>query len=308
MTTETDAMPEPALDARPNLPATYSKTRPYYWSVRRELWEYRSIVIAPLAAAGVVLFGFLISTFYLSRTVRVISGLPPAKQHSVLSAPYGIAAFAVVATAAIVAVFYCLGALHNERRDRSILFWKSLPVSDLTTVLAKASIPFFVLPLVVFPVIVATQLIMRGVSIPILALHGLSTTPLATQVPLFRMSVELLYVLIVLSLWYAPIWAWLLLVSGWSRRMAFLWAILPPLALCLIEKIAFDTAFLASMLADRLTGGLDKAVDGTTQGQIDLAQLDPAKFVSSPDLWAGLTVAAALLAAAIWLRRYRDPI
>ena len=57
-------------------------------------------------------------------------------------------------------MFYCLDALYGERRDRSILFWKSLPVSDLTTVLSKASIPIVVLPLLTFAVTVATQLIM----------------------------------------------------------------------------------------------------------------------------------------------------
>ncbi len=64
--------------------------------------------------------------------------------------PYTFAAGCIMATAFIVGVFYCLDALHGERRDRSILFWKSLPVSDLTTVLSKASIPLVVLPLLSF--------------------------------------------------------------------------------------------------------------------------------------------------------------
>jgi len=266
-------------------------------------------VIAPLAAAGVILFGVLLSTAHQTQTLHFISSLPPAKQHVLFALPYIIAEAAIVTTASIVAIFYCLGALHNERRERSILFWKSLPVSDLTTVLAKASVPLLVVPVIVLPIIVVTQLIMRGLSLAFLGLHGLSTTLLTTQVPLFPMWIVMLYLLIVLPLWYAPVWAWLLLVSGWSRRMAFLWAVLPPLAFCLIEAIAFNTSYFASLLMNRLAGGIDASVDGATKGRMfDVAQLDPAKFVSSPGLWIGLAVAAAFLAAAVWLRRYRDPI
>jgi ABC-2 type transport system permease protein len=309
MSTDSSAMLEPALRAEAVAQTAVSAPRRFYWSVRRELWEYRSIVIAPLAAAGVILFGVLLGTAHQSQTFHLISSLPPARQRVLFALPYIIAEAAIVTTASIVAFFYCLGALHNERRERSILFWKSLPVSDLTTVLAKVSIPLLVLPVVVFPIIVVTQIIMRALSLAFLGLHGLSTTLLTTQVPLFPMWIVTLYVLIVLVLWYAPIWAWLLLVSGWSRRMAFLWAVLPPLALCVIEAIAFNTSYFGSLLMNRLAGGIDESVDGVAKGRMfNVAQLDPVKFVSSPGLWIGLVVAAAFLATAVWLRRYRDPI
>ena len=137
-----------------------SPTRPFYWSVRRELWENRSIYLAPLIVAGVVLFGFVISAFGLPRRRRDALLLDPAQQRAAIEKPYDVAAMMIMFTAFIVGVFYCLDALHGERRDRSILFWKSLPVSDLTTVLSKAIIPLVVLPLLTFAIIVATQLIM----------------------------------------------------------------------------------------------------------------------------------------------------
>ena len=74
--------------------------------------------------------------------------------------PLNFALFSVMLTYVILTVVYCLGALHNERSDRSILFWKSLPVSDVTTVIAKASIPILILPLITFVVLVVTQGIM----------------------------------------------------------------------------------------------------------------------------------------------------
>ena len=80
------------------------------------------------------------------------------------------------AAAFVVGVFYCLDALHGERRDRSILFWKSLPVSDLTTVLSKASIPLVILPLITFAIVIATQLIMLLLSSAAMLISGLSAT------------------------------------------------------------------------------------------------------------------------------------
>ena len=195
--------------------------------------------------------------------------------------------------------------------NRSILFWKSLPVSDLTTVLSKASIPLVVLPLLIFAIIVATQLIMLLLSTAVLLVNGLRAATLWTQLPLFQMSLVLLYGLTVLALWHAPIYGWLLLVSGWARRTTFLWAVLPPLATCVVEKTAFNTSYFASMLKYRLTGSFAEAFAVKAQGSVAidrLAQLDPAKFLSSPGLWSGLAVAAAFLAAAVRLRRCREPI
>src|SRR5206468_11277314 len=149
MNTQSNAMPE-SLDAQRVAPAVLSPSRPMYWSVRRELWENRSIYIAPLAVAGVFLFGFLISTIHLPARMRALSALDPAQQREAIAMPFDIAAALLMLTQLLVGAFYCLDALHGERRDRSILFWKSLPVSDLTTVLSKASIPLVVLPLLTF--------------------------------------------------------------------------------------------------------------------------------------------------------------
>src|SRR5262249_50005244 len=129
------------LESAPLAPALDSPTRPFYWSVRREVWEYRSIYIAPLAAAAVFLFGYAMSMLRLPQKMRELSALDPMRQRELIEQPYTFAALLIMGTTFVVAFFYCLDTLHGERRDRSILFWKSLPVSDLTTVLAKATVP-----------------------------------------------------------------------------------------------------------------------------------------------------------------------
>src|SRR5213079_3370966 len=151
----------PALPVESAVTDRRYSTRPFYWSVRRELWENRSIYIAPLIVAAVQVFGFAISTIGLAERRRALLLLDDSvKQRAGIEAPYDIAAMMMICVVFIIGVFYCLDALHGERRDRSILFWKSLPVSDLTTVLSKATIPLVVLPLVIFGIIVLVQFLM----------------------------------------------------------------------------------------------------------------------------------------------------
>ena len=315
MTTQSNAVPQQQLDAQEIAPAAISPTRPLYWSVRRELWENRSIYIAPLAVAAVYMLGFLISLFWMPRSLRGLEAQHDATPQPIaLAMPYSHAAMLIMVVGFLVGIFYSLDALHGERRDRSILFWKSLPVSDFTTVLAKASVPLIILPVVVFAITVALQLIMLLVNGAVLLLSGAGAAA-TWHPPLFEMELVLLYSLIVLALWHAPLSMWLLLVSGWPRRATFLWAVLPPMALAALEFIAFHTSYLGSLLQDRLYGFAAAAFDLKDKAGvpldphfIPLAQLAPARFFSSPSLWIGLIVAAIFFAAAVRLRRYQGAL
>jgi ABC-2 type transport system permease protein len=302
--------PEYPIDSQGSAATPMAATRPMVWSVRRELWENRSIYLGPLAVAAVVVFGFLINTVHLPERMRTLPALDPAKQRHVVDVPFSMAASLIILTGFIVGVFYCLDALNSERRDRSILFWKSLPVSDRTTVLSKASIPFAVLPLVSFAVALAVQSLMLLLSTAVLLGSGLDPAALWTRLPLLQISLVMLYGLMAHALWFAPIYAWLLLVSAWARRAAFLWAVLPFFAAYAVEKLAFGTSYVASLMKYRLGGAMAEAftVDAAKVSITRLSQLDPVKFVSSAGLWVGLLFAAAFLAAAIRLRRSREPI
>src|SRR3954447_9005904 len=79
-----------------------SPTRPFFWSVRRELWEFRSIYLAPLAVAAVFLFGFIISLFRLPAHLRA---LEPMKQHEFVTQPYTYVALAVMGATFLVSIF-----------------------------------------------------------------------------------------------------------------------------------------------------------------------------------------------------------
>ena len=212
-------------------------------------------------------------------------------------------------TTFLVAIFYCLDALYGERRDRSILFWKSLPISDLTTVLSKASVPPRHPP--------AAHLGHHGGhAVPHAAPQPQRLPsprhrhrPLRTGLPLTQNAMMLLYHLIAIhALWYAPIWAWFLLVSAWARRTPLLWAALPPFALGVLKMITLHSGHVFEFLKYRFHGpeGADFEAPHTMARWP--CSLSPAHFFATPGLWAGLALAAVFLAAAIQLRRYRNPL
>jgi ABC-2 type transport system permease protein len=299
------------LEGNIAVPVVIPFSRQFYWSVRRELWENRSLYLAPLAVAALFLIAFVIGHNPHS---HVHIGLSSNSMHpqgpEVFEQPYTIAALLLMGTTFFVAVFYCLEALHGERRDRSILFWKSLPVSDTTTVLAKASIPILFLPLITFATVLVTQGIMLLLSTAVMLARGQNVADLWSHLPLWQMTLMLFFhMLAIHGLWYAPFYGWLLLVSAWARRAPFLWAVLPPVVVGVIEKIAFNTSHFAALIGYRFGGSPEKVP--FTAGPMSMGVLttsDVVQFFTDPGLWTGLALTAVFLAAAVRLRRYREPM
>jgi ABC-2 type transport system permease protein len=310
MSMQSNAITDSVSAAQSNADLAARPTHAFTWSVRRELWEHRAIRYAPLAVAGLVLFGFVMGLAHSSYKLWQSENQPPDKQMLEHMIPFGISAVALIATSLIIAVFYCLGTLHNERRDRSILFWKSMPVSDLTALLAKATIPLAILPAVTFVVIVVTQLILFLLASAVLLANGHSASAYWATLPLPQIWVEVFYGLITLSFWYWPIYGWLLLVSSWAKRAPFLWAVLPPLGLALIEKLAFDTSYVTEVLKSRVLGNFAAAFvyNEHLKGGFPFPQMNPLGFVTNPGLWIGMVLGAGFFAAAVWMRRRREPV
>jgi ABC-2 type transport system permease protein len=309
MNIQTDAVS--SLDGNVAVPVVIPFNRRFYWSVRRELWENRSLYLVPLAVAALFLLAFLIGhSPHAHVHIGLSSNSMQQQGPEVFEQPYTIVAFLLMGTTFLVALFYCLEALHAERRDRSILFWKSLPVSDTTTVLAKASIPILILPLITFATVLAAQCIMLLLSSAVMLARGQNVADLWSHLPLWQMSLMLFFHMVAIhGLWYAPFYGWLLLVSAWARRAPFLWALLPPVVVIVIEKIAFDTSHFAALLGYRFGGGSDGVP--FTVGPMSMGVLtasDVVRFFANPNLWTGLVLTAVFLAAAVRLRRYREPM
>jgi ABC-2 type transport system permease protein len=310
MSSQSNVMPESTLRAQGIAVAAFPAARLMYWSVRRELWENRAIYVAPVAVACVFMFGFSVSIIHLLVEMHAAPWLDVTQQRQLFGQPYEFAEDLIMGTAILVGLFYSVDALYGERRDRSILFWKSAPVSDLITVLSKAAIPIVVLPLLTFAITVLTQWIMLMISSAVLLGSGQNVSILWSRVGIFhRWPMLLFHFLCIHGLWQSPIYAWLLLISGWARRIPILWAALPPLTIGIVEKVAFNTTYFGSLIGNRFTGGSEGiAIMERGRAMDPMMLFAPLHFLINPGLWIGLAVTAAFLAAAVRLRQYRGPI
>src|SRR5262249_9472357 len=153
----------------------------------------------------------------LPRRRQAALALDAVRQQAAIERPYDIAAMMIILTVLVVGAFYCLEALHGERRGRRIPFLESPPGSARTPLASKASIPLLFLPLLSFALILSLQLILFLLSSAVLAGNGMSTKEQFVPAPL-----GLLSLLVVTALWHAPVYGWLLLVSAWAKRAVFL--------------------------------------------------------------------------------------
>ena len=287
--------------------------------VRRELWEHRSLWLAPLAVAAVVVVLAIAGQSSLRiSSDTLLRQLDPHERFALFAAAHLALPLFFALVTNIVLFFYLLECLYTERRDRSILFWKSLPVSDAATVVSKLLVALLVVPLGVYVLSVVTDLLVTGIFTLRLWFADVDEPSILwdTQTWL-RLQLALLIVLFLGALWYAPVVGYLLVVSAWARRSVFLWAVLPPIILILAERITYGTEYVGSFVAHRLVGfwrelnieagmaGLSASASLPATG----AHIDPLPLLAilgSPHLWVGVAVAALLVWAAIRIRRYRD--
>jgi ABC-2 type transport system permease protein len=283
--------------------------------IRREFWEHRQLWIMPLVIAG--LFIAILALFPHANVQMDDSDFStPHKQLASFAIFHSALAIPQFLLLAVLLPFYLLDCLYAERKDRSILFWKALPVSDAQTVLSKLLVALVVVPLGVYVLTVCTDIAASG----ILAVRLRESEVLRALVHWdtgvwLRTQGLILASLVVVVLWYAPIAGYLLLISAWAKRNAFLWALLPPPIAMLVEKIAFRTTHLAHLLGYRLGAsgvlgvGHGVAAKAAVAGDDVPGMMDslrPLLAYANVDLWLGLAVTVAFVWAVIRIRRHQD--
>jgi ABC-2 type transport system permease protein len=286
--------------------------------VRREFWEHRSFVIAPAIVAAILLIGVTFGHVDFGAHDRIAGAEFSSKAYGIMTGILSVVALRYLISMGFLTVFYLLDSLYADRKDRSVLFWKSLPVSDRETVISKLVVAAVVLPLMTFLAVVATNLIFSLIGSVRLSRSIENVWSLVWQpAAWFNAHALLLYALFAMMLWYLPLLGWLLLVSAWARRAVILWAVLPPLAIMFLEDVLFDTSYFAHLLRNRLIGWFDLAINTSAAAEHAMVldgkripmtgrlvdAIDPGTFFSSPGLWLGLVVAGAFIWGAILLRR-----
>ena len=297
--------------------------------LQRELWEHRSIYVAPLTVALVIALlsvtgQVAVSAFdqQVDLTILGASNLGENQRAAAISVLTSAISIMLMMSMAVLSLFYLLDTLYTERRDKSILFWRSLPITDAETVISKLLTAVVVIPLVTFAVVVVTQLVVLAISSMWVSGRGGDGWHLIWQATPFMETwlVSLIFYLAV-PLWFVPFAGWFLFVSAWTRRSPFLVAILPLIVLPMLERILIGTSAFREAIFGRFSSmplfaglggtgivfGEDGPPEFAADANVSLVSLvDLPAYLSDPALWSGLAVGALFTAAAIYMRRYRD--
>lgn len=228
-----------------------------------------------------------------------------------------------------VVFFYALGSLYDERKDRSVLFWKSLPVSDTQTVLSKAAWALVLAPALSAVIGLAIGFCMWIIATVTMLIGGIPHAGAGfTEAHPFRILGNVLMALPIYTLWALPTVGWLMLCSAWARSKPFVWAVLLPILVGSViswmdtlpgvnvphEIVWYVLGFRGLLSIVPGTWYLNESVSDSHNVEIngpqDLQQA--VDFTSSwnalltADLWIGVVIGAAMIYGAIRLRRWRD--
>ena len=332
------------------------KTHRFALLLRREYWEHRGgIFWAPVIAGAISLL--LTAVFFVIAAVGIrnadsdatvnlddgttmsINGLDLGVLAEQLSAEdkaqlaSGIDMTMLMASAwpyivmVFVMFFYCLGALYDERKDRSVLFWKSLPVSDGLTVASKVVFALVVGPLIAVALALALMLATGVVASVFLLANGGDPVALYwSHLDLPRIVGMSLAWLPLYLLWSLPTVGWLLLCSAWARSKPFLWALLLPLGAGLLlgwfemmTKVQVSEWFWENIVPRLLLGtwpgshlftahenGYGIMANEPNDISEIINRVMSWELLASPALWIGVAAGIAMIFAAIRLRRWRD--
>ena len=313
------------------------------WLVKREYWEHKGgFYWAPIWVSGVMLLltllGIVVAESAASR-IQVNGGIPWREISERMSSGDFVHAgtgldVAYVALAGLLCVvfffvvfFYLLGALYDDRRDRSVLFWKSLPVSDTSTVLSKVAAAVLLAPLISMAIATVAYIVLLVIVGIWALLHGINPLPAIGASHTLGLFWRFLLTLPVDALVALPTVGWLLFWSAYARSKPFLWAVLVPLFafianswIGLMGLPHLSKEFLYKDVIARLLFGIMPGwwlEDGgekfrftrnTFRGDDMLEVFSPSHvygLLATPGVWVGAVVGTALIVAAIWLRRSR---
>lgn len=317
----------------------------YMTLLRRELWEHTSLKAIPLTLLAFVLLANLAFIFFLSASsgsitissdgatqqvtnyIEFFTQLDPSKQTVIINGTMITTGMIINSILLIVMFFYLLDSLYGERKDRTILFWKSLPVSNRLTVFSKLSIALFIIPVIIFITIGLANMITLLLQSYSFSHHQHAADLLWQQVDFTGLTMFSVFLLIQQTIWYFPVMGWLLFCSAWCRKSPIVVAVLLPAILVFIDSSFMLDTGISEILVERLPLGITSMQLGNEgsmmsnpynlSGQqlpgfnmiagISLPSVDEIlKFLMNVKVWMGIVIGIFFTGMAMSLRRWRD--
>jgi ABC-2 type transport system permease protein len=318
-------------------------TNKFSWLLKREFWEYRGAFFWTPAIVAMVMLGFILLALViaemsanragvnlngmnLNEITRHLSDGNVAQLHAGLDIGMLGLGFPICIALFFVLFSYGVGALYNDRADRSVLFWKSLPISDTETVLAKVVAMALIAPVLAVGAMIALHLGFLVVMSVWVLVHGVNPLLLWAPSHLIVLWTKLILLIPVNALWALPSIGWLLLVSSFVRTKPFMWAFLLPVTagvltsvIHLMNSLSLPSGWFWKNIVGRLLFSLVPGswLDASNLKDFDrddrlpeaLANLlsfdSVGHLLSTPNFLIGVAAGVAMIAGAVYFRRQR---
>lgn len=305
--------------------------------IKREFWEHRGAFIKAPVIMGIVLIVISIGAYitalvlanksgandFASQLIHESSKLTPEKLAVIWDGQMMGMSSLFLMVLYFVLFFFLLGSLFDDRKDQSILFWKSLPISDTTTVLSKVITAMFFVPIIFVGVYLIVSLILMIVFTVILLIHGLNPLQLIwSPASLYAGGKVMLIGTLTQMLWALPIYGWLIFSSSVSKRRPFLFAVFVPAIFAFswywinVLTFKFTNFSMFKEPLNYLGHALLPYASGSVTGKqfsfnpeestSDVVISNMFSSLASMEILYGALFCSILVALAIWLRRYRN--
>jgi ABC-2 type transport system permease protein len=314
----------------------------YKWLLKREFWEHKGGFFWTPAVIGALLtlgtgasvlaalamktkHGMQINGQQVTNLSEVVSPERHAQMIDAVSNAWMMPTALLFGVMAIVVFFYCLGCLFDERKDRSVLFWKSLPVSDTETVLSKVAMALVGAPLLTLAFGIVTSFLILLITLAAAGASGLSLAGVFANSATYTAPLEFAATIPVYVVWALPTVGWLMMVSSWARTKVFLWAVgVPVLVGVLISwfNAMFDFNWNVEWFWHNIVArGLLSVMPGAWFGFVDPAGgmelrdnhidftvmvVQSWKTLASVHAAVGAVAGVAMIYAATRIRRWKD--
>lgn len=214
--------------------------------IKREFLEHKNLWRVPVVLLIIaVLLKLSLSFGNLSVNVNIPDALSfdeaiDSVVNSAVIKTLSVLNYFVMIVMLIVAVFYALSCLYEERRDDSVLFWRSLPISDGLTIASKLLIPLLFVPLIILLCHAINSVIFLGSNVG----GYLGDFYIDSSIQLGK---KMLWSIL-------PVIAWCMFCSSVAKRNPFLMAFIAPILFILIDYLFFNGNVSEVFIINRLTG------------------------------------------------------